>query len=177
MPRKVDPTRAKRGTGKRPMPHEKKPTIISVQEGMPIPEPPEDMPEQAAAMFRRAVQELAPRGLRDTDLESIAMMVHAAHLHKQARDGINKHGLLVKGPRGPMVNPLVRVARDEASTYLRLANEFGLTLAARLRLGLMQLAGQSLLGGLNDDLDSAVAEAVVQHAVKEQSLGDSTPDA
>lgn len=105
-------------------------------------------------MFRRVVTELAPRGLRDADLESIAMMCYSAHVHRQAREKIAETGILVKGPRGPMVNPLVKVARDEAATYLRLANEFGLTLASRLRLGLMQLAGESILSSLNRDLDA-----------------------
>jgi phage terminase small subunit len=53
-----------------------------------------------------------------------------------------------------MVNPLVKVERDMAATYMRISNDFGLTIAARLRLGLIQLAGQSILQSLNADLDS-----------------------
>ena len=154
MPRKADPTRARRQTGNRPKPGEAKPAKeIAVLPAVEIFQPPPDLPEQAQEMFAKVVSELAPRGLRESDLESIAMMCYSAHVHREARRQISATGVLVKGPRGPMVNPLIKVARDEANTYLRLANEFGLTLAARLRLGLMQLAGESILSALNRELD------------------------
>lgn len=159
--RPADPTRAKRQTGNRPKPGQAKVStaakqaaeVALVAPGPALPEPPADLMPEAADMFRRVVAELAPRGLRDADLEAVAMMCYSAHIHQEARRKIAETGILVKGLRGPMVNPLVKVARDEAQTYLRLANEFGLTLAARLRLGLMQLAGESILTSLNNDLD------------------------
>lgn len=154
MARPVDPTRERRQTGNRPMPGQAKAVEVVALPQHSLQEPPADLPPEAADMFRRVVTELAPRGLRDADLESIAMMCYSAHVHRQAREKIAETGILVKGPRGPMVNPLVKVARDEAATYLRLANEFGLTLASRLRLGLMQLAGESILSSLNRDLDA-----------------------
>lgn len=113
-------------------------------------------------MFRRVVADLMPRGLREADLEAISMMCYSAHIHYEARRQIAATGVLVKGLRGPMVNPLIKVARDEANTYLRLANEFGLTLAARLRLGLMQLAGESMLEAMSKDLDKPDITVQVQ---------------
>lgn len=151
--RPADPTRARRQTGHRPKPGQAKAVEVVALPKSTLPEPPADLPPAAQEMFRRVVAELAPRGLRDADLESIAMMCYSAQIHREAREQIAATGLLVKGPRGPMVNPLVKVARDEAATYLRLANEFGLTLASRLRLGLMQLAGESILSSLNRELD------------------------
>lgn len=159
--RPADPKRATRGTGNRPKPGEVKvaktgPTDLVVAEpkGPRMPEPPPDLAPDAQAMFRRVVTELAPRGLREADLEAVAMMCYSAHIHYEARARIAEQGVLVAGPRGTMmVNPLIKVARDEANTYLRLANEFGLTLAARLRLGLMQLAGESMLDAMSKDLD------------------------
>lgn len=159
--RPADPTRAKRGTGHRPAPGQK-PAVVAVPEQVrpALPEPPADLPAEAQDMFRRVVAELMPRGLREADLEAISMMCYSAHIHYEARKRIAETGVLVKGLRGPMVNPLIKVARDEANTYLRLANEFGLTLAARLRLGLMQLAGESIVASLNADLDQQAAAAV-----------------
>lgn len=113
-------------------------------------------------MFQRVVAELAPRGLRDSDIEAISMMCHSAWMHQEARRLIVQQGMLVKGPRGPMPHPLIKIARDEANTYLRLANEFGLTLAARLRLGLMQLAGESVLASLNKDLDGPSVKVSIE---------------
>lgn len=152
--RPADPTRAKRGTGNRPKAGEAKVTEIAIPSRPALPSAPTDLPPEAQEMYRSIVAELIPRGLREADLESVAMMCHSAWLHREARLKIAQTGILVKGPRGvPMVNPLIKVARDEANTYLRLANEFGLTLAARLRLGLMQLAGESILESMNRDLD------------------------
>jgi P27 family predicted phage terminase small subunit len=153
MGRPADPTRARRGTGNRPQAGQAKTTEIVALPKTTLPEPPADLPPAAQEMWQRVIVELAPRGLRDADLESIAMMCYSAHIHREAREKIMETGVLVKGPRGPMVNPLVKVARDEAATYLRLANEFGLTLASRLRLGLMQLAGESILSSLNREID------------------------
>lgn len=166
--RPADPTRAKRQTGHRPKPGEAKPAkaaaavVVAPPSLPPEFEPPADLTPEAQAMYRRVVAELAPRGLREADLEALAMMCHSASIHYEARRQIAATGVLVKGPRGPMVNPLIRVARDEANTYLRLANEFGLTLAARLRLGLMQLAGESIVASLNRDLDEQAAKVSVQ---------------
>lgn len=160
--RPADPTRAKRGTGNRPQAGEAKvaktaPTDLVVVEtpaSPGIPDAPADFTPEAQAMYRRVVAELAPKGLREADLEAVAMMCYSASVHYEARRMVAEQGVLVAGPKGTMiVNPLIKVARDEANTYLRLANEFGLTLAARLRLGLMQLAGESMLEAMSKDLD------------------------
>lgn len=152
--RPADPTRARRQTGHRPKPGEAKPaTEIVPATTAPLVQPPPDLAPEAQEMFSRIVAELAPRGLRESDVEAIGMMCHSAYVHLEARRRIAEMGVLVRTPRGTVVNPLVKIARDEAATYLRLANEFGLTLASRLRLGLMQLAGESILQSLNRDLD------------------------
>lgn len=154
--RPVDPTRTRRQTGNRPKPNElrKAPEIVlNALEVRGVPQPPDYLPEAAKETFRRIIDELEPRGLRDADLEAVAMLCHSAAIHQEATRLIASQGLIVKGPRGPMVNPLVKVARDEAANYLRLADAFGLTLGSRLRLGLMQLTGESILASLNRELD------------------------
>ena len=155
-----DPTRARRGTGNRPKPGEARPSreivpAIILDPAHALPEPPDTLEDGAKQIWLRVVAELDTRGLKETDLEAVTMLAHAAWAHAETRRWINAQGVVVKDPRNgrPMVNPLLKVARDEASTYLRLANEFGLTPAARLRLGLMTLAGQSLAQALADDLD------------------------
>lgn len=165
MGRPSDPTRRRRKTGNRPMPGDAKASTevipIGVVTGDPdaIPsalDPPEDLPEPVQEIWRRAVAELYPRGLREADLEAIRMMCIAAYRHQEAAAKIDEYGILVTGQRGPMVNPLLKVEKDMAATYLRIAEAYGLTIAARMRLGLMQLAGQSMLQSLNADLDMDV---------------------
>lgn len=115
--------------------------------------PPADLPEPIHDMWRTVVDELAARGLRQSDLEGVRMMCMAAYRSRQAAAFIEQWGLMVETERGPVPNPMLRVEKDQAATFLRYSEAFGLTLSARLRLGLMQLAGQSLLASLNDDLD------------------------
>lgn len=159
--RKPDPTRARRKTGNRPQAGENKAVVVPVVETLAI-IPPDSLPAPAQKMWVTIVEELQSRGLKEVDLEAITMLCHSAWLHSEARKKIAETGVLVKGPNGPMVNPLIKVARDEASTYLRLSNEFGLTVASRLRLGLIQLAGESIIGSLNRDLDQASSGVSIQ---------------
>lgn len=154
--RPVDPTRTRRQTGNRPMPDELRSApevVVNALAVRGLPQAPEYLSDAAKETFRKIVDELEPRGLRDADLEAVAMLCHSASVHQEATRLIATQGLIVKGPRGPMVNPLVKVARDEAANYLRLADAFGLTLGSRLRLGLMQLTGESILASLNRELD------------------------
>jgi P27 family predicted phage terminase small subunit len=122
---------------------------------------PDTLPPEAQEMFQRIVDELAPRGLREADIEAISMMCHSAYVHQQAREYVRRSGVMVLVNGRPVVNPAIKVARDEAANYLRLASEYGLTLAARLRLGLMQLAGESMLASLSRDLDRPDVEVRV----------------
>lgn len=158
--RPADPTRAKRQTGNRPKPGEAKKAIEVVKlpgNEITLPKAPVGIPEVAAPIWDVAIAELYPRGLRDADLEAVRMLVMAAYRHKQASDFVNQYGLMIEGKDGvPIPNPMLKIEKDTAATYLRLAEAFGLSLSARLRLGLMQLAGESILTSLNKDLDGLI---------------------
>lgn len=93
--------------------------------------------------------------LVQADLPLVEMLVMAAHRHRQARAIIGKIDLLVNGERGPMLNPLLRIEKEAAATYLRLAETLGLSPAARARLGLMHIAGQSLLVDIAERVNRA----------------------
>lgn len=156
--RKPDPNRARRGTGHRTV---KSAEVMSAEvvavAGDPAPPaafaPDPAWPEPVREIFATAVAELYPRGLREADLEALRMLATAAHRHRAAAAKVEEFGVLVQGRNGPMVNPMLKVERDMAATFQRLAAEYGLTVGARVRYGLMQLAGQSMLRQLNDDLD------------------------
>lgn len=156
MAGKADPTRARRQTGNRPKPGEAKPAkeVVRLEPAAPVyPPPPAGIVGPGVGIWEQVIAELWPRGLRESDLEGVRMMVVAAVRHRQAAASIDEYGIIVEGPRGPMVNPAVRVEKDSAATFIRLAEAFGLTLAARLRLGLLQLAGESILQSISKDLD------------------------
>jgi P27 family predicted phage terminase small subunit len=142
--RPPDPGRAKRGTGHRPLPGKAKPAEVVPTAGLDL-TPPPSIPAEAHELWHRACAELAGKGLCEADLPLVEMLVVAAHRNRQARAIVGKIDLLVKGEKGPVVNPLLKVEKDTAATYLRLAETLGLSPAARARLGLMHIAGQSLL--------------------------------
>lgn len=154
MAGKPDPTRARRQTGNRPKPGEAKPSkVVAVVAAAPaLPPAPAGVVGEAVPIWDAVVAELWPRGLRESDLEGVRIMVTAAVRHRQAARAVDEFGLIVEGPKGPMVNPAVKVEKDSAGTFIRYAEAFGLSISSRLRLGLLQLAGESILSSLQKDL-------------------------
>lgn len=148
-----DPNRARRGTGHRPQAAVV--TLAPSREPAPRPawcEPPLDLPVGAVRQWEALVDELLPQGLREAQMPGVAAMA-TADLHRRlAAQAISDHGLLIQGEFGAQLNPALRAHKDAVATWTRVAAEFGITPAARLRLGLMQLEGETLLGQLDRDL-------------------------
>ena len=68
----------------------------------------------------------ANRHLRAPDLILLKAYCEAISLHEEASAQIHRLGVLVSGPSGPMVNPLIRVQKDAAQTMRQLADVLGL---------------------------------------------------
>ena len=98
----------------------------------------------------------ATRGLRDSDVPSLEMLLVAKARHYQAGSFIKKYGVMVRGAYGPTKNPMLREERDQALLADRLLQRLGLSPEARVRLNLIQVAGMSMLGTLRQKLDAAV---------------------
>lgn len=116
-----------------PMPNNDQ-MIISSSGRLPV-EPPKDLPIEAQDIFQLIVREIGDRDFGETDIELVAMMAYSAHIHRYARRQIEATGVLVKGQNGPIINPLIRLAREEAAVFSKLAGELGLSFASRIRLG------------------------------------------
>lgn len=164
MGRPVDPTRRRRGTGNRPQAGDARLSLVAPLPAAAPPPVPDELTSledpYAAAVWETAVAELHHRGLKPADLEAVRMLCIQAHRARQASAYIERYGLLVENNRGGLTeNPMIRVERDATREYVRLAQDFGLTFAARLRLGLLQLTGESILRSLNEDLDQAALPA------------------
>lgn len=160
--RPADPTRARRGTGNRAKPGEAKkvkqelvlPGTNAVQVSEPYP-PPVDLPVEVHDVWRAAVSDLGGANhMRESFMPALSAYCNAVYIHAQAVANIQQYGVLVKGKDGlPVANPLLKVQKDAAATMLRFAETLGLTPAARIRVGLMEVTGMSLLAGLNSVLD------------------------
>lgn len=158
--RPVDPTRAKRGTGNRPKPGEAKPAraIVPVVAAELVPAeqfpPTPAVPSEVHEVWRSAVADLGgANNMRESYVPALEAYCMAVYTHAQAAEGIRTMGILVKSGGKTIINPAIKVQKDSAATMLRFAETLGLTPAARIRLGLMEITGMSLLSTLNASLD------------------------
>jgi AmiR/NasT family two-component response regulator len=55
--------------------------------------------------------------------ELVSMTAYAAHLYYEAKRQIETTGLLVRGFRNPMVNPLIKVTQEQSEIYLKLLDK------------------------------------------------------
>jgi P27 family predicted phage terminase small subunit len=108
------------------------------------PDPPAFLSEDAQNEWHRLAEELHRLGLLTVlDLmpfaaycEAYSRWVVAERLLAAMADKDATKGLLVRSNAGsPMVNPLVKIARNAANDMLKFAGEFGMTPVARSRLG------------------------------------------
>ena len=107
------------------------------------PDPPECLDEDAKNEWWRIAPELHALGLLTAvDYMSLAVYcnaysrwITAERLLAAMADKDATRGLLLKGNAGsPMVNPLVKIARNAAADMVRFAGDFGMTPVARSRL-------------------------------------------
>ncbi len=154
--RKPDPKAPARGTAKQRKKTEIVPAAYShafpMQAAANIPTPP-SLPKEAHELWRGMCVEIARHELRPGDLPLVEQLCVAALRHRQAAAYVKKHGLIVDTEFGPVRNPMLTLEQQSANLYLKLANSLGLSPEARVRLDLMQIAGQSLLASLKAELD------------------------
>ena len=152
--RKPDPDATRRGTahhGAKPaelLPAEWSGALTSAQARLlPLPK---GLPRTKAlrSLWQTLLSEIARTELRAGDLPLVEDLMVAAYRRTQATLLVTKLGLLVKGPRGPVKNPMLKEERDWIATYDRLAQRLGLSVESRVRLRLMEITGSSMLATL-----------------------------
>lgn len=156
-----DPNSAKRGTEnkttqtrQRVNANAPKLTAVEVAPQLEQFPPPETLPEVMHPVWRAVIADLGGANhMRESYLPAVTAYCEALYIHAEASQNIHQFGVLVKGANGPMPNPLIRVQKDAAATMLRYAETLGLTPSGRIRLGLMEVTGMSLLGSLQQALD------------------------
>jgi P27 family predicted phage terminase small subunit len=149
--RPKDPTAARRGTGRKP-PEPALPAVIDPAEVCAL-VPPEDLEGVARDAWRVCVAEMqANRQLREADLIMLRAYVEAVHVHAEATAKIHEFGVLVASPRGPIPNPMIRVQDNAARTIRLLSENLGLNPIARIRAGIMEVAGASMVLDIRERL-------------------------
>lgn len=152
-----DPTRARRRTG-----HRRKPDEAPKLAVMPAPErealglePPPDLSEEGKLIWTQLLELMGPgSGVRPIDAFGLEALVRQYVRMRQMGAIVDQYGPIAKRASGDVVpTPFARAERDATAAFLRLAEQYGLTTASRLRLGLMQLVGRSLSEALSADLE------------------------
>jgi P27 family predicted phage terminase small subunit len=161
--RTADPSRANRGTGNRPA--QGTPRVRASSAVVPVATPmsihslfppPESLPVQVHPVWQAAVDDLGGANhMRKSFVPALKAYCEAVYLHEMASVELHTNGLWTVGASGaPVANPMVRVQKDAAAMMLRYADSLGLTPAGRIRIGLMQVVGASVLGSINAALDN-----------------------
>jgi P27 family predicted phage terminase small subunit len=169
--RKPDPGRERRGTGNRPAQGarrapraapELEPPELEGEEAAPslaerFP-PPASLPEWVHGRWRDVIEDLGGSDhMRVSYLPAIEAYCAAIAVHAEATQHLRENGLIVLAENGPRANPMIRVQKDAAATILRFADALGMTPAGRIRLGLMEVAGKSILLGIQREIQRAVS--------------------
>ncbi len=127
-----------------------------------VPSAPDDLPAGMAPLWDAIVAEIDSRGgvpaaYRPVDDVLVRVLVDAVHVHRLAGANIADYGITVAGRWGAMANPAIKLQREAAATILRYAAELGLSPAARTRMGLMEIAGASMVFELRSRLVGKLA--------------------
>jgi P27 family predicted phage terminase small subunit len=148
MPRGAPPKPPHLHTGNAHGPKDKLPQPVSIG-GRPdrLPEPPDYLEEDGLHFWEVAVPALHELNVLDiVDRPALEMAATAYERFQQARRVIKAQGVLARGRNGEIVpHPAVRIEREAQATFLRFAEQFGLTASARARLGIAILQGQEML--------------------------------
>jgi len=132
--RKPKPTREHRRAGTyRADRHGKRPPAADLEK----PKPPPGLFREAGTAWRQLVRELQAIGtLHSSDRHLIELAAVCLGRLRQARAAIAKTGLEVRGDRGAVVAPAVRIEISAMRELRALLSELGLSPTSRSRLGI-----------------------------------------
>lgn len=117
--------------------------------------------ELARAVFSRSVEALGDK-LVDNDIYALQRMAISFDRSIEADKDVEAHGLFQETPWGRKVNPAAKLARDESGHYMKIADQYALTFVSRLRAGILQLAGQSMMEQIHESMASAIVSRILQ---------------
>lgn len=170
-----DPKRRKRSTGHRPQTGEKKTKALVLPENaLAVRNPPADLPPVAAETWKVCLAEMGGnRALRESDLVLLKAYCEAVNVVAEASVAVHEFGALLRHEEvedeiedpdtgEPVIkiltrvtleaNPAVKVLKDATASARQLSDVLGLNPLARIRAGLMEIAGESLILGMRERL-------------------------
>lgn len=126
--------------------------------------PPQALPHTKVVreLWQQIVGEVARHELCRGDLLTAESLAIAKYRQLQAGLFVKKYGIMIRGPHGPLKNPMLKEERDQALLADRLLQRLGLSPEARLRMNLIQVAGLSMLGVLREEVDAVVEKDMAE---------------
>ena len=153
--RPKDPGAQRRGTGRKPAaaaPPATLPAVVEPAESCGV-QAPADLEGVAREAWEICVREMTGnRQLRESDLILLKAYVEAVHVHAEATAKVHEFGVLVASPRGPIPNPMIKVQDNAARTIRLLSENLGLNPISRIRAGIMEVAGASMVLDIRERL-------------------------
>jgi P27 family predicted phage terminase small subunit len=153
----VDPTRERRRTGHRQVRGEV--AVLPADSELDAFVAPADLPAYAREVWDIVVTDLVGTGrLYKSDVLMVKAFCEAAYVHAEASANIHRFGLNVKTVDGRIItNPMLRVQKDAATTMRQVSDVLGLNPLARVRAGLMEAAGITMVNELRERLVAKLA--------------------
>ena len=101
----------------------------------------------------------ANRQLRESDLILLKAFVEAVYIHAEASAKVHEFGVLVASPKGPVPNPMIRVADNAARTIRLLSDSLGLNPMSRIKAGIMEVIGASMVMDIRERLVKEIVKS------------------
>lgn len=112
-------------------------------------------------LFLRSVESLGDK-LNDFDLHYLYEMAVRFHNVEVANADISANGIKEMTEFGVRPNPMLKVARDELAAATKIAEKYALPFTDRLRAGIMQLAGETMMRQLHSDMAGAIVSRILE---------------
>ena len=131
--------------------------------------PPADLPLDGQEFWVEVVPALCEIGMLDRiDRPLLCMLATAWARFVQAGRVVAQDGHFTRGSVGQLKeHPAIKIERESAVEFERLAQSFGLSPLGRVRLGLAQLRGRQLL----EEMDAVLGEPSVDDVIDGDDVG------
>lgn len=112
------------------------------------------LPPEYGQLYADLVEDLRNRGLKHFDSHLLRSFCVQLWIAERAEAEIVADGLTIESAYGLKPHPSLRTLRDANTQAVKLGEQFGLTLASRLRLGLAGISSGSALADLQRQLEA-----------------------
>lgn len=102
--------------------------------------PRKELPDQVKSIYKSIANELKEADvLSNLDIDLLETTAYAIYRMRQARDRINKDGIVITTPKGIAKHPAINIEKDYQSIFQNGCIQLGLSPSARAKLAIIHL--------------------------------------